>query len=222
MAGRAICVILARGGSKGLPDKNILNFCGLPLITHTIIAAEDSGVFSEVIVSSDDARILQIAKDSAVTALTRPAELASDTASSIDALRHVLEGRECDSVCLLQPTSPLRNAADVKAAYDKFLAADAPSLFSVFTSHASPYFNIVELQKGKIALSKSGYSRRQDAPEVYQLNGAIYFWKKSELLAHKKVIFENSAIYIMPEERSVDIDTKLDFEMAEFLYKKQN
>ncbi len=226
-----LCVILARGGSKGLPGKNIKDFAGKPLIAHSINTAQGSGLFEHVLVSSDNAQILDVAKHYKADVIRRPDDLATDSATSIDALIHALEAAErtfneaYDNICLLQPTSPLVTAADVEGAYKVFTASGASSVFSVFKPHASPYFNMVEVTNGQVAISKQlpdNITRRQDAPEVYQLNGAIYFWKKEPLLAERKLMFKDSAIYEMPFERSADIDTQADFEMAEFIYKKLN
>ena len=153
--------------------------------------------------------------------------MASDEASVMPALRHAVEccqkdGENFNTICLLQTTSPLRTSEDIKNSVLQLEASDKSNIFSVCLSASSPYYNLVEKDdNGNVALSKAGnYVRRQDVPKTYELNGAVYVWKKEAFLAEAKVICKNSDIYIMPQERSIDIDTPLDFKIAELVAKE--
>ena len=217
-----IAIITARGGSKGLPRKNVLPFCGKPLIAHTIEAAKNSSAIDRIIVSTDDEEIADISREfGAEVPFMRPAELASDTASSRDVILHTLlfleaEGRPVDAFCLLQPTSPLRTSADIDGAYRIFQEKNADSVLSI-TPYDHPVQWAVELQNNGI-LRSSGYGkagRRQDLIEYYRPNGAVYMFRTEFFKNSVGYVGVNSYGYIMPPERSVDIDTQLDFVVAE-------
>lgn len=219
-----VAIICARGGSKGLPDKNVKEIKGIPLVAHSILQAKDSKMFDKVVLSSDSDKILQIAKDFGALAVKRPAEMASDEAGIMPAVKHALleTEKECalifETICLLQPTSPLRTAEDIKGAILQLESSNKENIFSVCKASSSPYYNMIEVFEGKVQLCKQGnFVRRQDAPTVYELNGAIYAWKREAFLDEAKVISANSDIFVMPNERSVDIDTELDFRFAKFL-----
>ena len=229
----AICAILARGGSKGLPGKNVRPFAGRPLIAWSIAQAHAAQRFGLVAVSTDCADIAAAARAAGADLIVqRPADLASDTATSIDALRHCLAaaeahaGRIFDPICLLQPTSPLRTAQDICGALDLLAQGGAACVVSAMESKASPYFNLIETDAaGQVGLSKplpAQATRRQDAPRVYALNGAIYVWTRDGFNANPAVLQPTTRLFLMPEARSADIDTLLDFDMAEFLFVRQN
>lgn len=222
----SVCIICARGGSQRLPNKNIKLLDGVPLIAYTIQAALDSCQFDEVVVSSDSDDIIGVAESSGATTLVkRSSNLASNTAGLIpsiqDAVKKIekLKERPYETVTSLQPTSPLKTKEDVIQAMADFYEADASNLFSVTPSKSSPYFSIVEQDSsGKTTLSKGRetYKRSQDAPESFDLNGAIYIWKRNILMQPNAGLFyDDTVIYEMPPERSVDIDTELDFLTAE-------
>lgn len=221
-----ICTICARGGSKGVKNKNIRLLNGVPLIAHSIQKALESQIFDTVAVSSDCDDILNISsKFGAHHVIKRPAELATDKAAKIPVIRHAVQTIEnitnkSYDVCVdLDATSPLRTAEDIKNAFIKFQDDHASILFSVCRAHRSPYFNLVEESKdGKISLSKKSIvTRRQDAPECYDMNASIYIWKRDIIENENSLFLDETSIYVMPTERSFDIDTELDFKIVEFL-----
>lgn len=229
---KRLCTICARGGSKGVPHKNLRPIAGKPLIVHSVRHAVDSGLFDVIAVSSDSAEILRIALDAgAHLAIERPAELATDTANKLDAIRHAMlaaesaSGERFDAVVDLCPTAPLRDIADIAACLAPVETGVAGNVFSVAPAHRSPYFNLVEVAKdGKVRLSKFGEAavvRRQDAPDCYDMNASIYVWRRDRLAEKPYLFAEDTAIHIMPRERSFDIDSPLDFEIVEMIMKKR-
>lgn len=226
--GRTIATICARGGSKGLPGKNIRTFAGRPLIAHTIAHALDCPQIDAVYVSTDNADIADIARVAgAEVPYMRPAELATDEVGKLPVIEHLVshlesEGELIRHVVDLQPTSPLRESADITAA----LAAHpgAQLVVSVREAADNPYFNLVEQgADGLVRLSKGdGSARRQDVPRVFALNGSIYVWHRAAL-AHAALHGLWSvavAPYVMPQWKSVDIDSLEDFEYAQWLYER--
>jgi len=217
-----IAIITARGGSKGLPRKNILPFCGKPLLAHTILAAAQSRAIDQIIVSTDDAEIAAVARQyGAEVPFMRPAPLASDTASSRDVLRHALSflagrGENIEAFCLLQPTSPLRTADDIDQAIDLFQAKNADSVISV-TPFEHPLQLAVEMAADKrIELREStDFTRRQDMRQSWRPNGAIYIFRTEFFQQSTTYYGANSYGYLMPAERSVDIDSSIDLVVAE-------
>lgn len=224
-----LCTICARGGSKGVTNKNIKLLLGKPLIAHTIMQAKKSGLFNYVAVSSDSEEILSVAKAWGVDVLIkRPDELATDQAAKLPVIRHALKaveqqtGQKFHTHVDLDATSPLRNIADIKGAV-KMLESNK-EIANVITgapARRSPYFNLVELNiEGYVELSKelsTSIVRRQDSPKCYDMNASIYVWRREVLLSEDKVILPKTALYEMPEERSIDIDSPLDFDFVEFL-----
>ncbi len=228
---KCLAVIPARGGSKGLPGKNIRLLHGKPLIQYSIEAALNSGCADEVVVTTDSEEIAHVSGQAgAAVPFIRPAELATDEAKSIDVLKHAVEFYEqtqnqCfDVIMLLQPTSPLRNAMDIKEAYKIFLDHQADSLQSVTLSGAQPYL-LRELDNGQLTPYLKGereHLRRQDLKELYALNGAIYIVKRDLLMDSGILVGRHNYGYIMPKERSVDIDDEFDLKMAEFFWREYN
>jgi CMP-N,N'-diacetyllegionaminic acid synthase len=227
-----ICTILARGGSKGVPGKNIRSLAGKPLIAWSIEQAKATGLFALVAVSSDDADILAAGQGAGADLLVRrPAEMATDDASKLPAIRHcALEaeaalGREADIVVDLQPTSPLRLPEDIAAAVALRDSTGAQSVITGQISKCSPYFSLVEeAPEGVVSLSKTldrPIVRRQDAPRCYDMNGSIYVWTRAALVKEPSVFYSTTRLLVMPEERSVDIDTQLDFLFADFLMRRR-
>ena len=224
-----LCTICARGGSKGVTNKNIKLLLGKPLIAHTIMQAKKSGLFNYVAVSSDSEEILSVAKVwGADVLIKRPDELATDQAAKLPVIRHALKaveqqtGQKFHIHVDLDATSPLRNIADIEGAVN-MLESDK-GIANVITgalARRSPYFNLVELNtEGYVELSKelsTSIIRRQDSPKCYDMNASIYVWRREVLLAEDKVILPKTALYEMPEERSIDIDSPLDFDFVEFL-----
>ena len=217
-------LITARGGSRGLPGKNILSFCGKPLIAYTIEAALQSGCFKTVMVSTDSREIADVClKCGAEVPFLRPAHLAADDAKSRDVVLHALDFMEqkspVESVCLLQPTSPLRSAEDIERAVAIFRKNSADSVISV-TEYSHPIQWAVSVSEdGKIS-EPSGLkpSRRQDQSVCYHPNGAIYIFNAEFIRRSEGYIGKNTYALIMPPERSVDIDIPFDFMLAEFLF----
>jgi N-acylneuraminate cytidylyltransferase len=224
-SGRTIATICARGGSKGLPGKNIRPFAGRPLIAHSIAHALACPEIDGVYVSTDDERIAAVAKDAGATVpYLRPAELATDQAGKLPVIEHLVkhleaQGERIARIVDLQPTSPLREPADIGRA---LAAADGADLVvSVREAADNPYFNLVEQgADGLVHLSKgNGSARRQDTPPVFALNGSIYVWERAAL-SHAAVHGLWSvriATYPMLRWKSVDIDDLEDFEYAEWL-----
>ncbi len=222
---RNLAVILARSGSKGLKDKNIKELNGKPLMAYTIEAAVASGKFDTVHVSTDSEQYAEIArKFGADVPFLRDAELAGDHASSWDALRSVVKeyekrGNVFDTVTLLQPTSPLRDADNIRGAFEIFEEKQADSVVSVCEVDHSPLLcNVLDdslSMDGFIDMSKVG--RRQELSTYYRINGAIYIQKTKFLMEGASVYGEKSYAYIMDKRKSIDIDDSYDFLIAERL-----
>lgn len=225
MTGLTIATICARGGSKGLPGKNIRPFCGRPLIAHSIVQALACPSLDAVYVSTDDPEIAQIARATgAQVPYLRPAELATDSAPKLPVINHLVRhleglGQTITRIVDLQPTSPLRDAQDITHALQA--RPDAALTVSVREAGDNPYFNLVEQgADGWVHLCKgSGNTRRQDAPAVYALNGSIYVWQRAALshAAEHGLWSVNIGVYPMPRWKSVDIDDADDFEYAQWL-----
>lgn len=214
---KTLALITARGGSKGLPRKNVLPAGGKPLIAWTIEAAQQSRSVDKVVLSSDDDEIMEAAeKWGCDVPFRRPAFLASDTASSMDVVKHALnELPGYDYVILLQPTSPMRTAYDIDAAFSLLQSCRAPSCVSVCEAEQSPYwmYKIGSDNRLEELLTKSELvTRRQDLPPVYVLNGAIYIAKVDWLREKGSFLEDGCVAYLMPKDRSIDIDNAGDFE----------
>lgn len=228
-----IATICARGGSKGLPGKNIRPFAGQPLIAHSIAFALQHPAISAVYVSTDDAEIARIAREAgAVVPYLRPAELARDDTPKLPVIEHLVAHLEAQEQVItrivdLQPTSPLRAPEDLDGCLRLADAPAAPGLvLTVFDSGFNPYFNLVEQQAdGLVSISKGGgLTTRQSAPAVWALNGSIYVWRR-EALAHAArhgLWSVQVAAHVMPPQRSVDIDTADDFALAEWRHARQH
>jgi len=223
-----IATICARGGSKGLPGKNLRPFAGQPLIAHTIAQALACSAIEGVYVSTDDDAIAEVALASgALVPYRRPAELATDTAAKLPAIEHLVAhlergGLRVTTIVDLQPTSPLRTQGDLEAALA--VARDCELAVSVSEPSHNPYFSLVEQGADRtLQLSKAAsHVRRQDLPPVWGLNGSIYVWRREALpRAIRDGFWSVRARPVpMPRERSVDIDDALDFEWAEWLYRR--
>lgn len=213
---KVLAIITARGGSKGLPRKNILPAGGRPLIAWTIDAALRAKCVSRVILSSDDEEIIATAlRYGCEVPFRRPAALASDTASSMDVILHALDQVPgYDYALLLQPTSPLRTAADIDTAFALLRDLKAPACVSVCPVGESPYW-MYRLERQSRLHSildlPQEVMRRQDLPSVYSLNGAIYIAGTEWLRTNKAFVTDETVGYIMPRERSIDIDTPGDY-----------
>jgi N-acylneuraminate cytidylyltransferase len=215
---KVLALITARGGSKGLPRKNVLLAGGKPLLAWTADAAISAECVDRVVLSSDDHEIMDAARAAGCDVpFCRPARLASDCATSIDVVLHALDQLPgYNYVLLLQPTSPLRAAADIDAAFALMLERDAPSCVSVCEVDQSPYwmYRVASDNKLQRLLPElQGITRRQDLPPIYVLNGAIYIARIDWLRANKNFVGSETVAYFMPKERSLDIDTAEDFEI---------
>jgi CMP-N-acetylneuraminic acid synthetase len=226
---KIIAIIPARGGSKRIPKKNIKNMAGKPLVAWTIESALKSRLLDRVIVSTDDKEIAQISKKYKAEIIERPKELATDKAKAIDALWHVLECLKKenyvpDAVIFLQPTSPLRTDKDILKAIDIFLKNKCESVVSVSEMNPSPYWSFKIEDKYLKLLFGEGYlsKRSQDLPKIYVPNGAIFIAKIKTLENFNSFYTSLISPYIMPQERSIDIDTKEDFKKAENFLRKYN
>ena len=225
-----LAIIPARSGSKGVKDKNIRLLGGKPLMAWSIEAALGSGKFDEVMVSTDSERYAAIAREhGASVPFLRSAVTASDTASSNDMISEVLEeyqkrGREFDTYCLLQPTSPLRTAEDIRRAYALYEQKKALAVVSVCEAEHTPLWcgqlpPTLELEG---FLPRAEAQRRQDIQKFYRLNGAIYIVDTRKFKTDPFPYQKGGYAYVMDRERSVDIDTELDFRLAEFLLAQEN
>jgi CMP-N,N'-diacetyllegionaminic acid synthase len=228
-----LCTICARGGSKGVKNKNIKELNGKPLIAYTIEQAKASQLFEHIVVSTDSDDIADIAKQfGAEVFFKRSKQLASDTAGKLDVIRDAFVrsenyyNKKFDYLIDLDATSPLRDVEDIINAFKQFKKNKNDNLITAMPSRRSPYFNLVEQDKnGKVYLSKivdSTIVRRQDAPKSYDMNASIYIWKRDIILNEKNLFLENTGLYVMPEERSIDIDTPLDYKFVEFIMKENN
>ena len=226
-----ICTICARGGSKGLANKNLLPLMGRPVIAHSIAQALATGLFDVVAVSSDSPAILAAAKEhGAHLLIRRPDELATDSAPKVPVMRHCLieseriTGKRFDMLVDLDATSPLRVPGDVSDVIRLLEEADATNVITACPARRSPYFNLVEVGADNVVrLSKPPASevvRRQDSPACYDMNASIYAWWRQAVLDTPKVFQERTRLHVMPRERSVDIDDDIDFMVVEALMKK--
>ncbi|MBZ0155808.1 MAG: acylneuraminate cytidylyltransferase family protein [Alphaproteobacteria bacterium] len=224
---RIVCIIPARGGSKGVLRKNIKILGGKPLIAYTIEQALQSQYIDRTIVSTDDKEIVDVSQRyGAEVPFIRPDDLGGDHVATIDVLLHAIfwleehEKYDFDILVLLHATTPLRSITDIDACIEILIETKADNVFSVTEAHRNPYFNMVEIgDDGIVTLVKKGdYATRQSAPKVYDMNASIYVWWKNVLKNERTIFLKKSHIYVMPKERSVDIDDDLDFRIAEFLW----
>ena len=220
-------VIPARGGSKGIPRKNIKLLGGKPLIAYAINAARGAGALDRhIILSTDDDEIASVGRSLGLTVdYMRPAPLASDTAGSREVILDVMnwadaQGIEYEAVVLLQPTSPLRTADDILGCIALF-SPEVDMVVSVNESSANPYYNLFETDPvtGFLHISKGDglYIRRQDAPKVWQYNGAVYVINPKSIRRMPLGAFPHRIPFEMPASRSIDIDTLADWHLAESL-----
>lgn len=219
-----IAVIPARSGSKGLKDKNIMELNGQPLLAYSIIAAKESGLFDEVMVSTDSNRYAEVAVNyGAEVPFLRSVGLSGDHAGSWDVVREVLgsyrmSGRTFDSVCLLQPTSPLRDAGDIVCGYQLMDEKGANTVIGVCEMEHSPLWSsTLPADLSMEGFAKAGVTNRprQEIPIYYRVNGALYIRKVGTMADERNIYTDKCYAYVMPRERSVDIDLMLDFKVAE-------
>lgn len=223
-----LAVIPARGGSKGVPNKNIKELAGKPLIAYTIEAAIQSGIFEKILVSTDSEHIAEVAEEyGAEVPFLRPAEISGDLVSSDAVVLHALHYLEdhkmyFEEVCKLQPTSPFRSAEDLQRAYRLFHEGERDYLVSVCLCEHSPLWSgTLDENNSMDSFLREEVIRscRQELPAFYRLNGAIYMAKTEKYSKNGSFFGKNGMAFIMSQKSSVDIDSQLDFAYAEFLMK---
>jgi CMP-N,N'-diacetyllegionaminic acid synthase len=218
-------VIPARGGSRGVPRKNIRVIAGKPLIAWTILEAKKSKYIDRLILSSEDEAIISVSRTwDCEVPFTRPAELSRNETPGIEPLLHALKAlpEKYDYIALLQPTSPLRLAKDIDDCIRMCISGGAKACVSVVEAEKSPYwmYKISESRRLEPIIGKeAGYvtSRRQDLPKVYALNGAVYVARTDWLQQYRSFLSSDTLAYVMPRERSLDVDTELDLKICDFL-----
>lgn len=226
-----LAIVVARGGSKGLPGKNLRRLAGLPLVAHTVLAAKQARILDRVILSTDSVEIAKTGKRyGAEVPFLRPAELATDESPIAPVLAHAVEwvekdqGKPVDVVVLLQATSPFRRAEHIDAGLRLLFQSGADSVVGLCETHHSPYWMRV-LDKGRVKPllphKKSQGRRRQDLPPVYQINGALYASRRCVVMEQGEVLGKDVRGLIMDWDDSVDIDSARDLLLAEAILRRQ-
>jgi len=224
---KVVAIIPARGGSKGVPRKNIRDLAGKPLIAYTIEAAKKSGYVDRLIVSTDDEEIATISKSYGVEVpFMRPAELATDEAPTLSVIQHAvkfleIEGSKIDIVIILQPTSPLRGEMWIEEVVEKLLKTGADSVITVCKMKHHPLWSFTIKGDRLFPFSKEGLTttKRQDLPEIYAANGAVYAIRRDVLFEQNSAFGRDTRAVVMPYEESVDVDDYFDLFTAEMVLK---
>jgi len=227
---RILGTICARGGSKGIKNKNIRTLYKKPLIAHSIEALKAWGKANRIVCSTDSEQIKKISNEyGAETPFIRPAELATDSASKLSVWQHMVkfcekeENNKYDFIVDLDPTSPLRLVKDIDNGFEKLKKFDADIIFSVYKADKNPYFNMIELDENNYAhlckTPKEYVTSRQQSPKVYSLNASIYILKRDFLIQTSNILSGKCIIYEM-SDFSIDIDREIDFEFIEFILNK--
>ena len=227
---KILCTICARAGSKGVANKNLRLINNKPLIVYSIEQAIATKLFDQIVVSSDSKEIREVALANGATfCVDRPAELATDTAPKLPAIKHCVENAEkkfgqFEVIIDLDATAPLRESSDIIGALELLQSAQADNVITGTPAHRSPYFNLVETDvNGIVSLSKppaNVVARRQDSPQCFDMNASIYVWRRQALFANENLFTSNTRLFVMPRERSLDIDSQADFEMVEWMMTK--
>lgn len=226
---KILAIIPARGGSKGIPSKNIIEIYGKPLIQYSIESANSSKYIDRTIISTDDLKIKEVAeKCGGDVPFIRPEELAQDTSKTIDCLIHGIEwlkniGEEYDYLVLLQNTVPLRKGQHIDEAIEKLIGSDERSLVSITEVEENPVLMRTLNSDGTVKnmLNISSTIRRQDFPKFYRVDGAIYIQKLDDEFNLDTSLNDGKLAYVMKEEYSVDIDTYLDIKKIEYYLEKE-
>lgn len=221
-----LAIVPARGGSKRLARKNVLDLCGKPLIAWSIEAGINSKYIDKVVVSSDDEEILNVAKEFKAETIKRPDELASDIATTFDAIKHTIDNlKKYDYVVLLQATSPLRNEKHINEAIELLEEKSADAVISVCEmDHSLLWSNTLPKDSSMNSFLREEVlnKRSQDLEKYYRLNGAIYICKTKKLLENQGFFLkENIFAYKMNRKSSIDIDEEIDFKIAQIFFKEQ-
>ena len=224
-----LCTIAARGGSKGVPGKNLREIGGHPLIAYTIAQALACDLLDRVVVSTDSDAIADAARAyGADVPFMRPADLARDDSPKIPALQHAVRevereaGRRVDIVVDLDATAPLRTTDDIRTCWDLVQRPETDLVFSVYPAEKNPYFNMVEVESGYARLVKqpaAPVTRRQDAPAVYAMNASIYAWRRDHLMDDGGLFGPRTRVHVMAADTR-DVDTPLDLAFLEFLMRE--
>jgi CMP-N,N'-diacetyllegionaminic acid synthase len=220
---KVLALIPARGGSKGIKNKNIIDLCGKPLIAYTVEAAKGSKYIDDIVITTDSVKIAEIARSfGAEIPFMRPDDLATDHSKTIESVVHAIQtlkdmGRHYDILVLLQPTQPLRTVSDIDEALKKFIHTECESLVSVSAVSDHPILIRSINQKDELVplLNLDSTVRRQDMPEYYRVNGCIYINNVSEI-TEKTSLNDNKRPFIMETSHSVDIDEISDILLAEY------
>jgi CMP-N-acetylneuraminic acid synthetase len=231
--GMVLGVIPARGGSKGVQGKNIRPVNGKPLICYTIECGLNCPSIDRLIVSTDSREIATIAKDAGANVpFIRPAHLARDTTPMLPVLKHALCEAEkiydcvVDVVVLIDPTAPLRTKEDVEGAVALFRQGGADTVISGSSAHRNPYFNMVSVNPDGYARlvieTDPPCGRRQDAPEVFDLNTVVWIFSRNAILNEKVRITKRTKLFLVPSERSIDLDNEFDFQLLDAILKKKD
>jgi len=223
---KTFAFIFARGGSKGLPGKNLLNLGGKPLLAHSIMVAKDIHKISRIFVSTDNQEIAEVGIKYGAEVIDRPSELAQDDSAEWKSWLHAINfledrGESFDCFVSLPTTAPLRNKIDVINCID-LLDKQTDIVVTISESSRSPYFNMVKKDKNYIKLlieSEKLYSRRQDVPQIYDMTTVAYVARTNFIKNNNKIFDGRVKASIVPKERAVDIDDEIDFRMAELLMK---
>ncbi len=226
----SLCLIPARGGSKGVKRKNIRLLAGVPLLVYSIKAAKDSGVFEKVYVSTEDAEIAEIAKNAGAVVIDRPAELAEDSSPMPPVFEHALqwveqnEGIKPEYVFLLHPTSPFRTGSDIRKCYEMLKEGDCDAVMGVFKSDDPPQWTLTADKDGylhPLFPMKDYLARRQDIPTAY-FDGPIYGIRTKVFLEGQTFLAAKTRFFVIPRLRAIDIDEEIDFRFAEFIAEKKD
>jgi len=223
---KILAIIPARGGSKGIPRKNIKILAGEPLIAWTIEEAKKSKYIDRLILSSEDDEIIRVAKEwGCEVPFKRPIELAQDDTPGIEPVIHAINTlkEKYDYVCLLQPTSPLRKVEHIDGCIEKCINSNADSCVSVTEVDKHPYwmYEIDTEEKLKPLFLEKNVTRRQDLPKVYALNGAVYIAKTEWISETKSFISDQTVGFSMEKLLSLDIDDEIDFKICDYLLKER-
>ena len=223
---KTFAFIFARGGSKGLPGKNLLNLGGKPLLAHSIMIAKDIDKISRIFVSTDSQEIAEVAIEYGAEVINRPSELAQDDSPEWSSWLHAINwledrGEFFDCFVSLPATAPMRNKSDVIKCID-LLDKQTDIVVTISESSRSPYFNMVKKDRHYIKLlvdSEKSYSRRQDAPQIYDMTTVAYVARPNFIKNNNNIFDGRVKASIVPKKRAVDIDDEIDFKMAELLMK---
>ncbi len=215
-----VAVICARGGSKGLPNKNLRELNGIPLVAHSIRVAKESKLINRVIVSTDSIEIGAVAKlYGAEVPFIRPDELAQDNSPELDVWKHAVQNVDMDVFVSLPPTAPLRSVWDVESCINQLLGTDADIVITVRQAVRNPYFNMVQLDKKgyvHVVIPSEAYQRQQ-CPPVFDITTVCYATQPEYILSAQSVLEGKVKAILVPYERSIDIDTEVDLKIAEAL-----